>query len=316
MTMTELDVVTFGEAMALFVAETPGDLASVENFTRRMAGCETNVAVGLARLGLRVGWVSRLGCDPFGRFIRATLAAEGVDCSHVTDDPTRPTGMMFKGKTLDGSDPAIHYCRKGAAASQLNVAEYDPAYFGGARLLHATGVAAALSPANLEFALHAMTQMARLGRKVSYDPNLRPSLWPSRDVMVERINHMAAQAHWVLPGLNEGLILTGYERPRDIAAFYLDRGVELVVVKLGADGAYFRTATQDGIVPGVRVEKVIDTVGAGDGFAAGLISGLLEGESIEEAVMRGNRVGAFAIQVIGDMDGLPTRMQLGVPELV
>src|ERR1700712_1443413 len=152
--MIQLDVVTFGEAMGLFVADSTGDLADVEHFTRRMAGCETNVAVGLARLGMQVGWVSRLGCDPIATFIRTTLANEGVDCSHVVSDPAHPTGIMFKARTEDGSDPAIHYMRKGSAASQLSAADFDPSYFLGARLLHATGVAAALSPANMAFAQH------------------------------------------------------------------------------------------------------------------------------------------------------------------
>jgi 2-dehydro-3-deoxygluconokinase len=313
--MTDLDVVTFGEAMALFVAETTGDLACVEHFTRRMAGCETNVAVGVARLGLRVGWVSRLGCDPMGQFIRKTLASEGVDCSHVAIDPTRATGMMFKAKTTDGTDPAIHYVRKGAPASHLSLSDLDAGYFRSARLLHATGVAAALSASNLEFALQAMAEMTTAGRTISFDPNLRPSLWPSEALMIERVNDLAGRAHWVLPGLKEGALLTGYEQPADIAAFYLDRGAELVVVKLGPAGAYFRTASEEGTVPGAKVAYVVDTVGAGDGFAAGLISGLLEGEAIHLAVARGNRVGAFAIQAIGDMDGLPTRMQLGLPAL-
>ena len=311
--MADLDVVTFGEAMALFVAETTGDLASVEKFIRAIAGCEANVSVGLARLGLRVGWVSRLGSDPFGRFIHAALVKEGVDCSHVAIDPVRATGMMFKAKTLDGTDPTIHYARKDSAASQLTAADFDAAYFRSARVLHATGVAAALSATNLEFALHAMTDMKIAGRKISFDPNLRPSLWPSETIMIARINDMASRAHWVLPGLNEGTILTGYEQPRDIAAFYLDRGAELVVLKLGPAGAYFRSALQEGTLPAAEVAYVVDTVGAGDGFAAGLISALLEGETIQQAVARGNRVGAFAIQATGDMDGLPTRIQLGVP---
>jgi 2-dehydro-3-deoxygluconokinase len=313
--MTNLDVVTFGEAMGLFVAETAGDLAGVERFTRRMAGCETNVAIGLARLGHRVGWVSRLGRDPFGRFIRATLAQEGVDCSHVSDDPVRSTGIMFKAKTTDGSDPAIHYLRKNSAASELTAADFDPDYVCAARLLHATGISAALSGANMAFAQHVMDEMAESNRTISFDPNLRPSLWPSETVMKEQINDLAARADWILPGLKEGEILTGFSAPFDIAGFYLDRGAELVVVKLGAKGAYFRTSDRDGTVPGVAVSRVIDTVGAGDGFAAGLISALLEGETIERAVARGNQVGAHAIQVIGDMDGLPTRAQLGMPAL-
>jgi 2-dehydro-3-deoxygluconokinase len=313
--MTNLDVVTFGEAMGLFIAESPGNLANVERFTRRMAGCETNVAIGLARLGLRVGWVSRLGCDPIGQFIRTTLANEGVDCSHVATDPEHSTGIMFKAKTTDGSDPAIHYLRRGSAASHLGATDFDAAYFGGARLLHASGVAAALSPENMAFAQRAMAAMTAAGRIICFDPNLRPALWPNEAVMVEQINRLAAGANWVLPGVSEGTLLTGFSAPRDIAGFYLDRGADLVVVKLGPAGAYFRTPAQDGTVPAAKVAHVVDTVGAGDGFAAGVISGLLEGQPIEVAVERGNRVGAFAIQAIGDMDGLPTRAQLGVPAL-
>ncbi len=313
--MQTLDVVTCGEAMAMFVAATPGDLAKVEQFIRRMAGAEINVAVGLTRLGLRVGWVSRLGEDTFGRFIREALAAEGVDCSCVAIDPRYPTGFQLKSRTGDGQDPEVEYFRGGSAASHLSVADFNADYFLAARHLHATGVAAALSPTTLEFVHHACTTMREAGRTISFDPNLRPSLWPSEAIMVERLNELAAEADWVLPGLNEGTILTGYREPRDIAGFYLARGAELVAVKLGPDGAYFRTPTAEAIVPACRVDHVVDTVGAGDGFAVGVVSALLEGKSVEHAVRRGNRIGAFAIQVIGDMDGLPTRVQLDKPAL-
>lgn len=313
--MQTLDVVTFGEAMAMFVAATPGDLAKVEQFIRRMAGAEINVAVGLARLGLRVGWVSRLGEDTFGRFIRESLAAEGVDCSCVTTDPRHPTGFQLKSRIGDGQDPEVEYFRRGSAASHLSVADFNADYFLAARHLHATGVAAALSPTTLEFVRHACKTMREAGRTISFDPNLRPSLWSSEAIMVERLNELAAEADWVLPGLNEGTILTGCREPHDIAGFYLARGAELVVVKLGPNGAYFRTPTAEATVPACRVDHVVDTVGAGDGFAVGVVSALLEGKSVEHAVRRGNRVGAFAIQVIGDMDGLPTRAQLDEPAL-
>ena len=152
------------------------------------------------------------------------------------------------------------------------------------------------------------------GGGASFDPNLRPTLWPSQAAMVEQINRLAAKADWVLPGLGEGKILTGHDLPHDVAGFYLQQGARLVVIKLGAEGAYYRTAEGDsGMVPGERVAHVVDTVGAGDGFAAGLVSALLEGLPLAQAVRRGNRVGAFAIQVIGDMDGLPTRAELGLP---
>lgn len=309
--MHALDVVTYGEAMAMFVADETGDLAAVSQFTRRLAGAETNVAIGLARLGLRVGWLSRVGADSFGRFIRARVEAEGIDCSRVATVAGQASGFQLKSKAENGADPLVEYFRKGSAASRLAPADFDPGYFLSARHLHATGVAAALSETSLAFAGHALDFMRAHGKTVSFDPNLRPTLWSSEAVMVEQINRLACKADWVLPGLGEGKILTGHARPHDIAGFYLERGVRLVVIKLGADGAYFRTADgASGVAPGVRVDKVVDTVGAGDGFAAGLVSALLEGLPLEQALQRGNRVGAFAIQVAGDMEGLPTRAQL------
>ena len=308
--MQSLDVVTFGEAMVLFVADRPGELAGIEHFMKRMAGAETNVAIGLARLGLKSGWVSRLGQDSFGRYILATLAHERVDTSRVVTDPGFLTGFMLKSVAAAGADPGVEYYRKGSAASRLSMADFDSEYFLSARHLHVTGIAPALSASCLEFTLNALHFMRAAGRSISYDPNLRPSLWPSESVMIEHINALAAKADWVLPGRAEGQRLTGFCEPRDIAAFYLDRGARLVVVKLGPQGAYFRNATQEALVAGNPVTNVVDTVGAGDGFAVGVISALLEGLPVAEAVMRGNRIGAFAVQVAGDMDGLPTRAQL------
>ncbi|MFL9880523.1 sugar kinase [Herbaspirillum rhizosphaerae] len=310
MTQAQLDVVTYGEALALFVADEVGDFADVEKYTRRLAGAETNVAIGLSRLGLKVGWVSRVGNDSFGRFIRKRVAQEGVDVSHVATDMEFRTAIQLKAKAVDGADPAIEYYRKGSAASHLSQVDFDESYFGGARHLHATGIAAALSASTMAFAHQALDFMRAKGKTISFDPNLRPMLWPSQEVMAQKLNELAFKADWVLPGLSEGKILTGYSEPRDIAAFYLEKGVKQVVIKLGAEGAYFRNASEEGVVTGVEVKEVIDTVGAGDGFAVGVISGLLEGLSMPEAVMRGNRIGAFAIQVVGDMEGLPTRAQL------
>lgn len=308
--MSSLDVVTFGEAMAMFVADRPGDLSGIEHFTRRMAGAETNFAVGLARLGLKVGWVGRLGDDSFGRYIRGSLALEGVDCSCVATDLQHPTGFLLKARASHGADPVVEFFRKGSAASRLSPSDYAGEYLLRARHLHATGITPALSPSALAFSEVAIDAMRAAGRSISFDPNLRPSLWPSEATMVDCINNLAFRAHWVLPGLAEGQRLTGRSDPTDIAATYLERGVQLVVIKLGAGGAYYRSASDEGLVPGVAVRDVVDTVGAGDGFAAGLVSALLEGLPVPQAVARGNRIGAFAVQAIGDMDGLPTRMQL------
>lgn len=307
-----LDVITIGEAMAMFVAVQSCDLAEVELFIKRVAGAELNVATGLARLGLKVGWVSRLGNDSLGRFVLNSLKKEGIDARSVAIDEHHATGFQLKSKVKNGTDPIVEYFRKDSAASYLSVKDFNDVYFSGARHLHLTGVAAALSAGSYELLVHATCVMKAQGKTMSFDPNLRPVLWKSKTEMVEKLNSLALQADWVLPGVKEGMILTGQQTPDRIADFYLCRGVKAVVLKTGADGAWYKTAEgEQGIVAPVKVDKVVDTVGAGDGFAAGVISALLEGRTLHQAVTRGNKIGALAIQAQGDSEGLPTREELG-----
>ncbi len=309
-TAAALDVVTCGEAMALFAAQQAGSLDSVAGFHRALAGAELNVAIGLARLGLKVGYVSRVGNDSFGRHLKGVLDAEGIDHRHLSVDAQHPTGFMLKSRSEDGSDPAIEYFRKGSAASRLGGADYPRDYFSASRHLHLTGIYVAVSTSTREFVLRAAQDARTDGRSLSFDPNLRPRLWASQDEMVHTLNQLASLSDWVLPGLEEGRLLTGRDHPEDIADFYLARGARVVVVKLGAEGAYYASADAQGRVPGRRVARVVDTVGAGDGFAVGVISGLLEGLPLPQAVARGNAIGARVVQFPGDSDGLPTRAQL------
>lgn len=314
--MQALDVVTYGEAMALFVATEPGDLGDVTSFVKRAAGAELNVAIGLARLGFKVGWASRVGADSFGRFVLKTLADENIDTGAVTVDARYRTGFQLKSRSDDGSDPQIEYFRQGSAASHLSLADYKADYFGAARHLHLSGVAPAISDSSFELAVYIAQQMRAAGKSISFDPNLRPTLWASRGLMIERLNTLASYADWVLPGLEEGRILTGLNTPREIAGFYLALGAKGVIIKLGKEGAYVRTAEHESTVSAEPVAKVVDTVGAGDGFAVGVVSALLEGRDIAFAVRRGNRIGGMAIQVIGDSEGLPTRARLEQEELL
>ena len=305
-----LDVLTYGEAMALFVADEPGPLAQVGRFTKRIAGADLNVAIGLARLGFKVGWMSRVGHDSFGHYVLDTLAKEGIDARHVVVDDRYPTGFQLKSKEVDGVDPSVEYFRKGSAASHLSIDDYPADYALAARHLHLTGIAPAISASSHELAFHLAREMRAAGKTVSFDPNLRLTLWPSCEVMTASLNRLAALADWVLPGLGEGTMLTGFDTPEDIARFYLDAGARGVIVKLGPRGAYFRTAERSGYVAAQPVAQIVDTVGAGDGFAVGVISALLEGRDLAGAVVRGNRIGALATQVIGDSEGFPTRAEL------
>ncbi|HKB54129.1 MAG TPA: sugar kinase [Ramlibacter sp.] len=316
MSSPTFDVATFGEAMLLLVADQPGPLENAQCFFRRTAGAETNVAIGLARLGLRVGWASRLGTDSMGRYLLREMEREGIDCSHVVCDPAARTGFQFKGRATDGSDPIVEYHRQGSAASQMTPADVDEDWLRCARHLHATGVFAAISQSALEAACKSLEVMRAAGRTISFDPNLRPTLWATPELMRQWINRLALQADWVLPGIEEGRFLTGQDTPDRIAAWYRQRGARLVAVKLGALGAYYDSdIAGTGTIPAFPVTEVVDTVGAGDGFAVGVISALLEGRSVPDAVRRGAWIGARAVQVLGDTEGLPTRGQLEMAEL-
>lgn len=306
----KLDVITIGEAMVLFAAQAPGLLEDVPAFQRSTAGAELNVAIGLARLGLRVGYLSRVGQDSFGRHVLSVLAHEGIDHRHVAMDAQHPTGFMLKSRSDDGSDPKIEYFRRGSAASRMQVSDLQADYCANARHLHLTGIFVGVSATTRELVFELAARARQAGQSISFDPNLRPALWPSQAEMIDCMNRLAALSDWVLPGLEEGRLLTGQHGAEGIADFYLKRGAKGVAIKLGADGAYCATATERGQVPGVKVARVVDTVGAGDGFAAGVVSGLLEGLSPAAAAARGNAIGARVVQFPGDCDGLPTRAEL------
>ncbi|HZV65957.1 MAG TPA: sugar kinase [Telluria sp.] len=308
------DVVTVGEAMALLIARHTGPLAQVSEFERASAGAELNVAVGLSRLGFKVAYITRLGDDSLGRNLRDFMRAQELDLRHVMVDGRYPTGFMLKAMVNDGTDPEVEYFRRGSAASHMSPADIAGADIAQARLLHLTGISPALSPGCRELVFGLAERARAAGRTVSFDPNLRPRLWPSQGEMIATVNALAGLADLVMPGLAEGQMLTGCAHAADIADFYLARGARQVVVKLGPQGAYFASARCSGTVAGLTVAKVVDTVGAGDGFAVGVISALLEELPLRAAAARGNAIGARVLQFRGDCEGLPNRAQLAETE--
>lgn len=303
------EVILFGEPMALFVADTVGKLDEVEHFTRSLAGAEVNVCIGLTRLKHKATYITRLGDDPLGYYIEKFLQKEGIGTEFVTFDSVYRTGFQLKSKVLEG-DPQIAYYRKGSAASHLSEKEIDKIDFTGVKHVHITGIPPALS-ASCRQATYRLIERAKENNIfISFDPNLRPTLWESKEVMIETINKLATKCDLILPGIEEGFILAGSKEPEEIASFYKNLGVKIVIIKLGSKGAYVQTKDESYVEEGFKVEKVVDTVGAGDGFAVGVISGRLEGLSLKECVKRGNAIGAIQVQHISDNEGLPTREEL------
>jgi 2-dehydro-3-deoxygluconokinase len=303
------EIILFGEPMAMFVADYVGKLEDIEKFTRSLAGAEVNVCIGLKRLGYDVSYVTKLGVDPFGRYIKNFLVNEGIDTSYITFDKNYPTAFQIKSKTEVG-DPEVVYFRRGTAASHFTKEDMEKIDFEGVRHVHITGIPPALSLSCREATYELISKAREKKLPITFDPNLRPTLWASREEMVSVINDIASKCDIILPGVDEGLTLTGSNDPNEIANFYLRLGVKAVLVKMGDKGAFVKTHDETYTVPGFKVPKVIDTVGAGDGFAVGVISGLLEKLSLSDAVVRGNAIGSLQVMVPGDNEGLPDRSRL------
>jgi 2-dehydro-3-deoxygluconokinase len=298
-----MDVITFGESMVLFNPSKKGPLRYVSQFEKTIGGAESNVAIALARLGHQVSWVSRLGDDEFGLFIRNFIRGEGVDTSSITFDPTRPTGIFFK-ERHDAKDPKVNYYRTFSAASCMGRTHLKESEIAKAKFLHITGITAALSPSCRDLIYYALDIAKKHKVMVVFDPNIRLKLW-SEDEAQEVLMDIASKSDIVLPGIEEGRLLTGEVTAEKIAKRLIQNGAKAVVVKLGAQGAFYHTEEKQEYVGGFKIESVVDTVGAGDGFAAGFISGLLRGWSYQQAVALGNRVGASAVTVPGDVEGYP-----------
>jgi 2-dehydro-3-deoxygluconokinase len=303
-----MDVVTLGETMVLFTPETTGLMRYAPSFSRKFGGAESNLAIGLSRLGHKVGWISRVGDDEFGKAMLSFVRGEGVDVSEVILDKEAATGLYFK-EVKTATDLQVYYYRKGSAASRMSATDLNEAYIAQAKYLFISGISPALSDSCYEMVLKAIALAKKNNVQVVFDPNLRKKLWSeekARKVLLE----IAAMSDIILPGVAEGEFLFGEHDPEKLGALFLANGASLAVIKLGKDGAYYFSDQESRLVPGFKVERVIDPIGAGDGFAAGFLSGLIDGLCLEDAVKRANAIGAIVTQVSGDVEGLPERIDL------
>ena len=277
-------------------------------FTRFPGGADLNVAVGLTRLGTSATWASVLGEDAHGDYLADVIGDLGVEVALTR--AAGPTALMFKAGGSD-SDPEVLQVRTATAFAEHATAVLTPDLLAlnGLDHLHLTGITLGISDAACATAFALLEAARSHGLTVSFDPNLRLNLWPDEGKMRGLINTVASQATIVLPGLGEGSLLTGRREPEAIADFYLSAGAKEVVVKLGRDGAKawdgHGTATS---IP--YLVKPVDTVGAGDGFAAGYLDATLGGLDLQGRVDHAAAVGAIVTTRRGDLAAMPTRAEL------
>jgi fructokinase len=313
--MRDLDVLSFGEALVDFFPERPGiALAECDVFHRQLGGAPANVAVGLARLGAKVGLMTLVGPDAFGTFVRDRLAAEGIDVSGVGVHRTAKTGVTFVAVGAHGERSFLFF-RHPSADQMIAAHDVDEAILQRARVLHVGSSTLAREPSRAA-TLKALTAAKRAGCLISTDPNWRAHLWENPAEAAPMLQSLVAQCDLVKISDDELAPLTGVTDPEAGAKKLRALGPALVVVTLGARGCYVEHAAGCDWLAGERVD-VVDTTGAGDGFVAGMLATLaplfrdgkrpadLTLDEIREACRNGNKIGAAVVTKLGATSGLP-----------
>jgi 2-dehydro-3-deoxygluconokinase len=301
--MTRVDVLGIGEVMALL--EFDGVLTTGTTYRLRLAGAETNLLIGVRRQGHRAALASALGDDPFGQFARDTLVSEGIEIGAVNLDPERRTGLFLKEVTTqerrrvwyyrDGSAASVYSAEPGAILDRLQP-----------RVLVVSGLTLGLGPSDGlgATAVAFLHEAHARGVTTVFDVNLRPGIWAG-DRAAQQFTTLREHLDVVLAGHEEMAELFPETDPLAAAVDLCEAGVRGVVIKDGARGA---VAVDHGVaieVPGLPVDRVVDPVGAGDAFAAGVTTGLLRGQDLATAATLGAVLGAEVVRHRGDWEGLP-----------
>ncbi len=301
------ELITFGETMALMMPTSAKGIEYSSQMNTSFGGAESNVAIGLARLGHKVGWFGRLGKDPLGAHIIKRLRGEGIDVSRAERTDEAPTGLMLREQVAGKT--SVYYYRRGSAASRMRPEHLDETYLASSKALHLTGITAALSE-SCRLTLQESIRLAKLaGVRVCFDPNLRLKLWSIEEARPVLLG-FAEQADVFMPGLDELKLLFDTADEDEALKRAETLGPKVQVVKGGRNETLYLDGGVWRAVPFVRVEHVVDTVGAGDAFCAGFYSGMLKGLELEQSVKLGNYMGAMIIQIEGDWEGLPTAEQV------
>jgi 2-dehydro-3-deoxygluconokinase len=293
---------TFGETMGLIAADGIGPLAYARGFSFGIGGAESNVAVGVARLGGQATWLGRVGPDATGELITRRLTDAGVRALAIQDD--RFTGLMVRHRR-SGEFTHVDYHRAGSAGSRLTPADIPAPEVREAGILHVTGITPALSETCRAAVFQAVETARAAGVPVSIDVNYRAKLW-SRFEAAAVLRDLVSLADIVFAGPDEAALFVDGD---DAVGALAELGPAEVVVKDGGRGCAAQIDGARHEVPALPV-TVVDPVGAGDAFVAGYLADRLAGAPPEQRLTTAIAAGAFAVTVPGDCEGLPDRAEL------
>jgi 2-dehydro-3-deoxygluconokinase len=298
------EVVTMGECMAVLYPPDPVTLDDTRSLLLDIGGAEANLSIALCRLGRSARFISLVGDDPFGQRMRTTLAREGVDVTYLTTTTKAPTGVFFREWLPDGAR-RVYYYRANSAASTLGPDDLRLEMFAGARVVHLTGITPVLSASCAAACARAIELAHEAGALVSFDPNYRARLW-SPEAARAALQPLMRQSDIILMGHEDAAAVLGPEYDEESAMrIAAEMGAKIVVLKRAERGAL---ALVDGVTYNVPAAPatMVDPVGAGDGFNAGFLTGWLRGDSIDDALALGAKIGAAAVGKLGDYAGYPT----------
>ena len=301
-----LDLITLGEGLVQFGARTRGTLRQVRTYDVHAAGSELNVAIGAARLGLQVGWISRLGTDDFGDLVLSAVRAEGVETSQVVRAADDPTGIFVvqRGYPIDGHSTSIYY-RAGSAGSRLSIEELDIEYLQRARIFHTTGISLAVSGELAEAAAAAGATAATAGARRSFDVNYRAKLW-SADEARPGVEAALANTDIAFCSLEDARALWGVNDADAALELVASYGPDYSVVACGRDGAIMLGPDGVTVRAAAVPTQVVDATGAGDAFCATVLTGIARDWPAELLLQRACLVGSIVCGIAGDNEGIPT----------
>ena len=292
---------TFGESMGVVAADGIGPLAHARTFSFGIGGAETNVAIGVARLGGEATWLGRVGPDTTGALIGRRLADAGVRALAIPD--TMFTGLMVR-YHRSGEFMHVDYHRAGSAGSRLTPADVPVAELRAAGLVHVTGITPALSESCRAAVFQSVETALAAGVPVSLDVNYRSKLWSRLDAATV-LRDLVSMVDIVFAGPDEASLFVDDDYPSGLAKL----GPTEVIIKDGGRGCLALINGERYQVPALPV-TVVDPVGAGDAFVAGYLADRLAGEAPSQCLATAIATGAFAVTVPGDCEGLPDRSEL------
>ncbi len=295
-----------------------GPLRYVAEFERKVGGAELNLAIGCARLGMRSAWISRLGDDEFGRYVYNFARGEGIDVSNVRFMEGYTTSVNFKEIREDGAGRTFYY-RMNSPTLTLKAEDLPIEDIKNSRILHITGVFSAIRQNDMSV-IHKAIEIAKKNNVlVAFDPNIRFKLW-SKEEARNCLTQLLPYVDIMLTGAEEAEFLLGVRDLDEMIAKFTEYGIGCMAIKQGSEGSVGYNEGLKVSMPAVKVNTIADTVGAGDGFDAGFLLGIIRGWPLEKTLTFANTVGSMVVSVSGDNEGLPyyeeVMQKLGASEFI